>query len=190
MFLSWSRLGPGPDLGCALAIWSSSWCRMYPISGPGAGPGPSLSPTPCCREMMQTFWWTVAKQAPPFSAASRGKSWKVRQSPLLVFLDHSLIYCLIGHHTMLVAVPQRRCGHRHQHRKREVLNKEGRSSLHHGRSWFVTSDQLADSPSRRVLAILGAVDADQDHTPCQLFTQLDELTIGSGDSPEWKEAAR
>lgn len=91
---------------------------------------------------------------------------------------------------MLVAVPQRRRGHRHHRRKREVVKEEGWSSPPDGRSRLVTSDQLEDSPSRRVLAILGAVDTDQDHTPCQLFTQLDELTVGGGDSPEWKEAAR
>lgn len=62
--------------------------------------------------------------------------------------------------------------------------------MHLGRPWLVTYDQLAESPSRRVLDILGAVDTDQDHTPCKLFTQLDELTVGAGDSPEWKEVAR
>lgn len=70
------------------------------------------------------------------------------------------------------------------------MNKEGRGSVHPDRSWLMTSDQLTDSPSSRVLAILEAVDTDQGHTPCQLFTQLDELTVGGGDSPEWKEAAR
>lgn len=139
---------------------------------------------------MKKSWWTVAKQAPPFTGVYRGKSWKVRPRPLLVCPDHSFTSCLVGHHAMLVAVPQRRRGHRHHRRKRGVVNEEGRGSLHLGHSLLMTSDQLTDSPSRRVLAILGAVDTDQGHTPCQLFTQLDELTVGGGDSPEWKEAAR
>lgn len=71
-----------------------------------------------------------------------------------------------------------------------MVHQEGRGSPQHGGSCHVTSDLPADSPSQRVLAILGAANMDQDHTPCQLFTQLDELTVGGGDSPEWKEAAR
>lgn len=45
---------------------------------PDPGPGPGLSPTPCCRETMKKLWWTVANQAPPPTTASRGKCWKVR----------------------------------------------------------------------------------------------------------------
>lgn len=163
-----------------------TWSRMCP----GPGPGPGLSPTPCCRETMKKLWWTVANQAPPPTTASRGKCWKVRPRPLLVCLDHSLTSCLAGHRAMLVAVPQRHRGRRHHRRRRDIVHQEGRGSPHHCGSCLVTSDLPADSPSRRVLAILGAANTDQGHTPCQLFTQLDELTVGGGDSPEWKEAAR
>ncbi|XP_075901861.1 sodium bicarbonate cotransporter 3-like isoform X3 [Nelusetta ayraudi] len=97
---------------------------------------------------------------------------------------------LEGHRAMLVAVPQRRRGRRHHRRRRDIVDQEGQGSPHHCGSCLVTSDLPADSPSRRVLAILGAANTDQGHTPCQLFTQLDELTVGGGDSPEWKEAAR
>lgn len=125
----------------------------------------------------------------PYRSLQREES-EGETTPLLLCLDHSLTSCLVGHHAMLVAVPQRHRGHKHHRRKRRVVNKEGRGSVHPDRSWLMTSDQLTDSPSRRVLAILGAVDTDQGHIPCQLFTQLDELTVGGGDSPEWKEAAR
>lgn len=110
--------------------------------------------------------------------------------PAGVFLGGCLTPCLAGHRVMLVAVPQRRRGHRHHRRRQGAALKEGRGTPHRSESRPVTPDLPADSPSRRVLAILGAADTDQGHAPCQLFTQLDELTAGSGDSAEWKEAAR
>lgn len=140
--------------------------------------------------MMRKLWWTVARQAPPPTAASREKSWKVRPRPQLEWMDNSLTSCLAGHRAMLVAVPQRRRGRRHHRRRRGIAHQEERGFPQHGGSGLVTADLPADSPSQRVLAILGAADTDQDHTPCQLFTQLDELTVTDGDLLEWKEAAR
>ncbi|XP_042656648.1 electroneutral sodium bicarbonate exchanger 1-like [Tyto alba] len=93
---------------------------------------------------------------------------------------------LEGHRNLSVGMwmPPVRQSHRH-HRPRSQKHQEG--------------DQEKDSapveqgyhytPSQRVQFILGT-EEDEQHTPHDLFTELDEICVKEGEDAEWKERAR
>lgn len=49
---------------------------------------------------------------------------------------------------------------------------------------------FADTPSQRVQFLLGTEDDDEEHTPHDLFTEMDEICVRNGEDPEWRESAR
>ncbi|XP_069007198.1 LOW QUALITY PROTEIN: sodium-driven chloride bicarbonate exchanger-like [Embiotoca jacksoni] len=98
---------------------------------------------------------------------------------------------LEGHRTLYIGVhvPLGRRSHRrhrhhgHRHRKR---SKERDSTADDGRE----SPSHTDTPAQRVQFLLGTEDADEEHIPHALFTELDEICLREGDDAEWKETAR
>ncbi|XP_028435569.1 sodium bicarbonate cotransporter 3 isoform X2 [Perca flavescens] len=94
--------------------------------------------------------------------------------------SHRAVY--IGVHVPLGRESRRRHrhrGHRHHRRRRDREDREdGRESPSN------------DTPSQRVQFILGTEDADEEHIPHDLFTELDEIAFRDGDFQEWKEMAR
>ncbi|XP_063733840.1 sodium-driven chloride bicarbonate exchanger-like isoform X3 [Eleginops maclovinus] len=98
---------------------------------------------------------------------------------------------LEGHRTLYIGVhvPLGRRSHRrhrhhgHRHRKR---SKERDSTTDDGRE----SPSHTDTPAQRVQFLLGTEDADEDHIPHALFTELDEICLREGEDAEWKETAR
>lgn len=54
-------------------------------------------------------------------------------------------------------------------------------------TFFVVS---ANTPAQRVQFLLGTEDADEDHIPHALFTELDEICLREGEDAEWRETAR
>uniref|UniRef100_A0A8C8A2F3 Anion exchange protein n=1 Tax=Oryzias sinensis TaxID=183150 RepID=A0A8C8A2F3_9TELE len=100
---------------------------------------------------------------------------------------------LEGHRTLYIGVhvPLGRRSHRrhrhhgHRHRKR---SKERDSSTDDGRE--SPSHSTANTPAQRVQFLLGTEDADEDHIPHALFTELDEICLREGEDAEWRETAR
>uniref|UniRef100_A0A3P9IG16 Anion exchange protein n=1 Tax=Oryzias latipes TaxID=8090 RepID=A0A3P9IG16_ORYLA len=100
---------------------------------------------------------------------------------------------LEGHRTLYIGVhvPLGRRSHRrhrhhgHRHRKR---SKERDSSTDDGRE--SPSHSTANTPAQRVQFLLGTEDADEDHMPHALFTELDEICLREGEDAEWRETAR
>ncbi|KAL3045766.1 hypothetical protein OYC64_013926 [Pagothenia borchgrevinki] len=98
---------------------------------------------------------------------------------------------LEGHRTLYIGVhvPLGRRSHRrhrhhgHRHRKR---SKERDSTTDDGRE----SPSHTDTPAQRVQFLLGTEDADEEHIPHALFTELDEICLREGEDAEWKETAR
>uniref|UniRef100_A0A8C8E3W9 Anion exchange protein n=1 Tax=Oryzias sinensis TaxID=183150 RepID=A0A8C8E3W9_9TELE len=98
---------------------------------------------------------------------------------------------LEGHRTLYIGVhvPLGRRSHRrhrhhgHRHRKR---SKERDSSTDDGRE----SPSHTNTPAQRVQFLLGTEDADEDHIPHALFTELDEICLREGEDAEWRETAR
>ncbi|XP_033954870.1 sodium-driven chloride bicarbonate exchanger-like isoform X5 [Pseudochaenichthys georgianus] len=98
---------------------------------------------------------------------------------------------LEGHRTLYIGVhvPVGRRSHRrhrhhgHKHRKR---SKERDSTTDDGRE----SPSHTDTPAQRVQFLLGTEDADEEHIPHALFTELDEICLREGEDAEWKETAR
>ncbi|XP_078108101.1 sodium bicarbonate cotransporter 3-like isoform X2 [Sander vitreus] len=94
--------------------------------------------------------------------------------------SHRAVY--IGVHVPLGRESRRRHrhrGHRHHRKRRDRADREdGRESPSN------------DTPSQRVQFILGTEDADEEHIPHDLFTELDEIAFRDGDFQEWKEMAR
>ncbi|XP_010779597.1 sodium-driven chloride bicarbonate exchanger-like [Notothenia coriiceps] len=98
---------------------------------------------------------------------------------------------LEGHRTLYIGVhvPLGRRSHRrhrhhgHKHRKR---SKERDSTTDDGRE----SPSHTDTPAQRVQFLLGTEDADEEHIPHALFTELDEICLREGEDAEWKETAR
>ncbi|XP_043920695.1 sodium bicarbonate cotransporter 3 [Protopterus annectens] len=94
--------------------------------------------------------------------------------------SHRAVY--IGVHVPLGRQSRRRHrhrGHRHHRKRRERdTDEEGRES------------PTFDTPSQRVQFILGSEDADEEHIPHDLFTEMDELFLREGEDCEWKETAR
>lgn len=94
--------------------------------------------------------------------------------------SHRAVY--IGVHVPLGRQTRRRHrhrGHRHHRKRRERdVDEEGRES------------PTFDTPSQRVQFILGSEDADEEHIPHDLFTEMDELFVRAGEDCEWKETAR
>ncbi|XP_069579395.1 sodium-driven chloride bicarbonate exchanger-like isoform X2 [Brachyistius frenatus] len=97
---------------------------------------------------------------------------------------------LEGHRTLYIGVhvPLGRRSHRrhrhhgHRHRKR---SKERDSTADDGRE-----SPSHNTPAQRVQFLLGTEDADEEHIPHALFTELDEICLREGDDAEWKETAR
>uniref|UniRef100_A0A8C9XHQ4 Anion exchange protein n=1 Tax=Sander lucioperca TaxID=283035 RepID=A0A8C9XHQ4_SANLU len=94
--------------------------------------------------------------------------------------SHRAVY--VGVHVPLGRESRRRHrhrGHRHHRKRRDRADREdGRESPSN------------DTPSQRVQFILGTEDADEEHIPHDLFTELDEIAFRDGDFQEWKEMAR
>ncbi|KAM9327864.1 sodium-driven chloride bicarbonate exchanger-like isoform 2-T2 [Pholidichthys leucotaenia] len=98
---------------------------------------------------------------------------------------------LEGHRTLYIGVhvPLGRRSHRrhrhhgHRHRKR---SKERDSTTDDGRE----SPSYTNTPAQRVQFLLGTEDADEEHIPHALFTELDEICLREGEDAEWKETAR
>ncbi|XP_034072771.1 sodium-driven chloride bicarbonate exchanger-like isoform X2 [Gymnodraco acuticeps] len=97
---------------------------------------------------------------------------------------------LEGHRTLYIGVhvPVGRRSHRrhrhhgHKHRKR---SKERDSTTDDGRE-----SPSHNTPAQRVQFLLGTEDADEEHIPHALFTELDEICLREGEDAEWKETAR
>ncbi|KAF3857341.1 hypothetical protein F7725_009200 [Dissostichus mawsoni] len=97
---------------------------------------------------------------------------------------------LEGHRTLYIGVhvPLGRRSHRrhrhhgHRHRKR---SKERDSTTDDGRE-----SPSHNTPAQRVQFLLGTEDADEEHIPHALFTELDEICLREGEDAEWKETAR
>uniref|UniRef100_A0A3B3B6X9 Anion exchange protein n=1 Tax=Oryzias melastigma TaxID=30732 RepID=A0A3B3B6X9_ORYME len=96
--------------------------------------------------------------------------------------SHRTLY--IGVHVPLGRRSHRRHRHHgHRHRKR---SKERDSSADDGRE----SPSHTNTPAQRVQFLLGTEDADEDHIPHALFTELDEICLREGEDAEWRETAR
>uniref|UniRef100_A0AAY4CB72 Anion exchange protein n=1 Tax=Denticeps clupeoides TaxID=299321 RepID=A0AAY4CB72_9TELE len=95
--------------------------------------------------------------------------------------SHRAVY--VGVHVPLGREGRRR--HRHRGHKHHRKRREKDSDTEAGRD-----SPTYDTPSQRVQFILGTEDDDVEHTPHDLFTELDELSFRDGDSTEWRETAR
>ncbi|XP_038157936.1 sodium-driven chloride bicarbonate exchanger-like isoform X1 [Cyprinodon tularosa] len=94
---------------------------------------------------------------------------------------HRTLY--IGVHVPLGRKSRRRHRHHgHKHRKR---SKERDSTGEDGRE-----SPSYNTPAQRVQFLLGTEDADEDHIPHALFTELDEICLREGEDAEWRETAR
>uniref|UniRef100_A0A8C6V8V0 Anion exchange protein n=1 Tax=Neogobius melanostomus TaxID=47308 RepID=A0A8C6V8V0_9GOBI len=98
---------------------------------------------------------------------------------------HRTLY--IGVHVPLGSTRQRsHRRHRHhgsRHHKRRSMERaptlvEGRES------------PVYDTPSQRVQFLLGVEDEDEEHTPHDLFTEMDEICVKDGEDADWRESAR
>ncbi|KAK7938508.1 hypothetical protein WMY93_001834 [Mugilogobius chulae] len=101
---------------------------------------------------------------------------------------------LDGHRTLYIGVhvplgsTRQRSHRRHRHhgsRSHKRRSMERAPTLVEGRE-----SPVYDTPSQRVQFLLGVEDEDEEHTPHDIFTEMDEICVKDGEDGDWRESAR